>query len=493
MNDNETLFKQAQNLIEYDTKEAEEKLLELRKTEETPEKNYLISKLLIDFGTKTGEVKYFDEAIGKLKKLNESDFNRIPFYLGTAYMKKYETIDEKPNLIDSKNILYKSKLELKKFISENPDEDLHNAYVNLGFVYSKLGRTIESLEIYEFILEKYGSDYGLFNTAYGLTTYSEFSANPKLCIKKAYNIFKTMREDDNLKRIFREKSENMMNYILEDYDEEFLEEEIEEDENIEIIVESDFESFMVEYNWENKLTLNFCEFCQNCPKFIEDSLVIEKMVYPTPDENNETLFSKFSSYLNQIKMEYISARTMLILSENEEFDLDSITRHVYMVDTDFSEANDIRIQFLKDSFKNFFNILDKIAVFIKNYLNVEYDDKEIDFTNVWFKPGLKEKFARCNNAGATALFDIYCDLEFDYNKKYLRDTRNALTHRYLKITHEKQEITDKTVEELKNETLEIAHLSKNAIIYLMRFVKINEEYQEEKLDIEFIPTEEVEY
>ena len=209
--------------------------------------------------------------------------------------------------------------------------------------------------------------------------------------------------------------------------------------------------------------------------------------------NNETKLSKLSSYLNQIKMDFVSARTLLILSEYEGFDLDSITQDVLLMNTDFPEENDIRIQLLKDSFKNFFNILDKIAVFIKDYLKITYDDSSIDFKNVWHKPEIKEKLIEIDNPGANALFDINNDLEFDYNKKYLRDTRNALTHRYLKITTAKYEITDKTAEELKTETLEIAHLVKNAIIYLMRFVKINEEYEEEKLDMEFSPIEEFEF
>ena len=98
-----------------------------------------------------------------------------------------------------------------------------------------------------------------------------------------------------------------------------------------------------------------------------------------------------------------------------------------------------------------------------------------------------------DNSGARALFDIYYELEYKHNKKYLRDTRNALTHRYLKITVDQHEITDKTVDELKNETFKIAHLVKNAIIYLMRFVKINENMIEEELDIEFIPIKEVEF
>ena len=92
------------------------------------------------------------------------------------------------------------------------------------------------------------------------------------------------------------------------------------------------------------------------------------MIY-TKTINNETELSKLSSYLNQIKMDFVSARTLLILSEYEGFDLDSITQEVLLMNTDFPEENDIRIQLLKDSFKNFFNILDKIAVFIKSKLD----------------------------------------------------------------------------------------------------------------------------
>lgn len=82
-------------------------------------------------------------------------------------------------------------------------------------------------------------------------------------------------------------------------------------------------------------------------------------------------------------------------------------------------------------------------------MKIKYDDSSIDFKNVWHNPEIKAKLIEIDDPGANALFDIYNDLEFDYNKKYLRDTRNALTHRYLKITTEKYEITDKTVENLK--------------------------------------------
>jgi hypothetical protein len=490
----EKLVQQVEEFLEQeDCEKAEACLIELRRKEPSPELNYIISKLLIKFGIVSKNPKSFNEAIKKLKELDSSDFPKVHFYLGTAYLKKYEILEEKPNYLnDSEKLLQNSKIEFKKHIAANPDGDLHNAYVNLGSSYGKIGRTIESLDIYNHILEEYGSEYGLYNKGYFLYEYSTYSDNPMLCIKKSYECFKIILNNPQLKSIFREKSKNMIDLILERYDKEFLEDAIDENMEIEIPTDSDFEFFMINYAWQNKLTLNFCDFCQNCPKSIEDSLVIEKMIYPAPDENNETSFSKFSSYLNQIKMDYISARLLLILSEYDDIDLDDITKYVFITDTDFQEANGIRVQLLKDSFKNFFNILDKIAFFIKDYLNFENEYNEINFKKVWFEPEIHEKLIEMDNPGISALHDIYLEIEHDDDKKQLRDTRNALTHRYLKITAEKQEVTDKTVEELRKETLEIAHIVKNAIIYLMRFVKINEENKEEELEIEFIPLEEVE-
>ena len=80
--------------------------------------------------------------------------------------------------------------------------------------------------------------------------------------------------------------------------------------------------------------------------------------------------------------------------------------------------------------------------------------------------------------GLNALYDIYLELEDKNDKKYLRDTRNALTHRYLRITYDNPRKDEKTPEEIKNETIELAIIVKNAIIYLMSIIKINEEYKQ---------------
>ena len=70
MNENEKLVNQGQELIEQgNIEDAEKILLTLRRQEESPELNFIISKLLIDLGHKTKELKYINEAISKLKNL----------------------------------------------------------------------------------------------------------------------------------------------------------------------------------------------------------------------------------------------------------------------------------------------------------------------------------------------------------------------------------------------------------------------------------------
>ena len=131
---------------------------------------------------------------------------------------------------------------------------------------------------------------------------------------------------------------------------------------------------------------------------------------------------------------------------------------------------------------------------MNDYLHLGVKPDKVNFRSVWFKYKFDEekrrnikvhnkKLLEMNNLGLTALYDIYLELDYGNEKEYLRKTRNSLTHKYLRITEEQSE-NSKTILNLHNETIEIAILAKNAIIYLMRLVKINEEQKEMELDIE---------
>ena len=484
--DKESLIKVEKYLNDGKIEEAKIILTSLE-LENNPKFKYLSARLFYDLGMKYGELEYLDKAITFFKQIKEQDFDFINYYLGTLYVVKYELLDSKPDYLQNKDLLFNSKLELKKELSKNHLETFREANIHLGNVYSLIGRRIDALDYFENVLERFDSAGALYNKAYALYIYSSFTDNPSLILRDAYQYFKIILNSPHLDDIYLENSNRYSNEILEIYDEEFLNSDV--DGEIEIEVDNEFELFMINYCWENRLFLNLCNLCQRCKNSIGDTIVIEKMINEVAGDGEDDLFLVLSSYLNQLKMDYVSARFLLVLSQYDDFDLDIITKHVYIVDTQFCEENNIRIQLLKDSFKNFFNILDKIAYFMNDYLKLGVSDEKINFRSVWFKNGFKnqganEKLLERNNDGLTALYDIYLEVEYGNEKEYLRNTRNSLTHKYLRITKDFDE-NSKSIEDLQNETIEIAILAKNAIIYLMRLVKINEEQKENELGIEF--------
>lgn len=370
----------------------------------------------------------------------------------------------------------------------NPNVNLRKTLMNLANVYDDLGRTIEAIDIYDEIIEQCGSAYALLNKGISLYNYSSFMYNPTPILSEAYSYFKFISNHTKSSVELKQKANYFIDKIKFVFDENILDENVTVD--LRRPMEDTFESFMINYCLDNRLYLNLCNFCQRCENAIGDKIGIEKMIREIVETEKDDPLWVLSSYLNQLKMDYVSARFLLILSQYPDFDLDIITKHVLIVDTQFGEENDIRTQLLKDAFKNFFNILDKISYFMNDYLNLGVSQSSIGFQNVWFKKGkynkgINEKLLKMDNEGLTALYDIYLELKKGNEKFYLRDTRNLLTHKYLRITADPSE-SSKTLEDLHNETIEIAILSKNAIIYLLNLVKINEDQKEQDLSIDFI-------
>lgn len=474
-----------------DSETAQEILEELEKMELTPKLKYAISQLLRDLGFKTQNMDYIDQAIINFEELEYFGFEDINFSLGTAYALKYQLLEDKPNYLTKNykdHLLFKSKKALKEELSVNPNVDLRTTLMNLANVYDDIGRTVEAIGYYEYIIEQCGSAYALLNKGISLYNYSSFINNPTPILSEAYDYFKFLLNDSRSSIELKQKASFYIGKIKFLFDENILDEnpssELERPSN------ESFEGFSINYCLDKRLYLNLCNFCQRCENSVGDNLVIEKMIREFVDDVEDDLFLVLSSYLNQIKMDYVSARFLLMLSQFEDFDLDVITKHVYIMDTQFAEENDIRVQLLKDSFKNFFNILDKISYFLNQYLDLAIPQNRVQFRNIWFKngnkkEGINDKLLEMDNVGLTALYDIYLEVEYGNEKEYLRKTRNNLTHKYLRITNNKRNETDKTVEELQDETIEIAILAKNAIFYLMRLIKINEELREEDLGIDF--------
>ena len=154
-----------------------------------------------------------------------------------------------------------------------------------------------------------------------------------------------------------------------------------------------------------------------------------------------------------------------------------------IIDTLDYSIHNIYVQLIKESFKSFYNILDKIACFIQDYLGMPKE--RTYFAKIWYSnqknKTLHNKIEDAKNFSLNALFDIHRDFENGPYKK-LKETRNALTHRFVSIrmlqkTENSENMTEDT---LLKQTIELARIVKNTIIYLLYFVYWEEKKKQEK-------------
>ena len=483
---NEDLVNKAYDYLNNGHVDLSEKILEELK-DETIEFKYQIGALLIDIGLVSKNMDYVDEGIEIFEDLKESTNINVNYNLANGYFAKF-VLNKSNYLIKDDHLLFKAKKLYREEINHTAPQENPDLYINLANAYNNIGRTIDGLEYYEIVLDISKDSRALVNKGIALYQYSFFTIDYLVILKDAYKCFKLALADSGLYSDFKDISEKYVNIIEEDLNEKILNQEIPDD--LQRPSDDDFEGFMINFCLDNKLYLNLCNFCQRCENSIGDTIVIDNMIVENKYKLEDDPFLILSSYLNQIKMDYVSARFLLILSQYENIDLDFITKNVFITNTLNYEENDIRIQLLKNSFTSLFNILDKIAYFINDYLEIGKSSKKADFRHIWFnsKGGkINKKIESLNNPGLNALYDIYLDLEYGNEKEYLRKIRNDLTHKFLRISFIEINEDDKKIEEFTKDSIELAKIVKNAIIYLIRLVKVHEDFKYRNIEENNIP------
>ena len=150
-----------------------------------------------------------------------------------------------------------------------------------------------------------------------------------------------------------------------------------------------------------------------------------------------------------------------------------------------SLSGDVAIQKLKMCYKSFYSILDKIALFLKAYLNISLEVHRVDFATVWYekKERLRTEFINHqHNLSLLALYnvklDVYGAKSLDYvideQTKDLQRLRNFLEHKIVEVRPGQMIYDDYKLtiskEELALNTIRLAQLVRCAIIYLCNFV-----------------------
>lgn len=450
-----------------------EKILETLKNQ-AKVNHGLISPLLIEIGKDAKKIEYIDEGIKNLEEIKNPDYN-VHYNLANGYYSKYQLLDKKTSYITTdEHLLLKAKKRYLKALNVTkekiPKETRSCININLGNTYDHIGRTIEALDYYE---NEQNKPHGIINKGLCLENYSKVFKNTTTILKESYNCFEKALGMPNIPthlKLIAEEEIKKLEPFVKDIKEKPV-------EKLNRPTEDNFESFVTNFCLDHKLYLNLCNFCQRCDGAIGDTLLISNITVKisTLPKNNFDL--PLHSYLNQIKMEYVSARFLLILSQYNTFNLDILTKNVYITESLDYEIIDIYVQLLKNAFIEFYNIFDKISHLINIYFKLNKEG-HITFRNIWYSnkknKNINKELKTLNNKSLNALYDIHLELEDKDEKKDLKDMRNNITHNFLRITYFKTEKNLMDVEELKNNTLELAKLVRNAIIYIVNTITIEE-------------------
>ena len=381
-------------------------------------------------------------------------------------------------------------------------------YVNLGNSFSHYGRTINAIKYYDKAIalkfwHKNAVNHpnyfmALINKAKALEDYSNLdydNRHKEYFIKFAYKLYKEaltlFEKNKNIYYI----DLSIVNEILKRVHFYNKFEGIEDIEYFETY-EIKFSKNENEYRkWclSNKFFLNSMNDLGNYDISTYDPLNLPNLITKI-DEG----FPKTITNFNQIKQEFITFRHLLFEGLHEK------TPKYYDKETSITDdydynLYDINIEKIKIAFRGFYSIFDKIAYFLNEYFNIEIQENQIDFRKIWFNKERKinNKFNELNNLALRGLYLISKDLFFNNNdeqsKKFIEvlepeaqainDIRNHLEHKFISIKIVKSDLLDEkerkrnfsiTEDELKEKTIHLAQLAREAIIYLS-FAIHNEE------------------
>jgi tetratricopeptide (TPR) repeat protein len=259
-----------------------------------------------------------------------------------------------------------------------------------------------------------------------------------------------------------------------------------------MIAPSGYVGKYVEFCATHQLYLNFCLRCRRCSRYIKDSLAFSLIT----DLEDSTSFTRLARVINQIKESYAFARFLLFQAISPPLDtvpIDNLTSYVDNLDY---AVYGVRVASLKQAFGSAYNILDKIAHFLNDYLGlgVRSGSKLTFTTNGWIwreknSDLLRSDLIDLGNQHLLGLYDLARDLDLDHKNPennghwgHLRQTRNSLTHEYL-IPHIEgigwaTEADDESLHlfyaDFVSQTTDLLRLVRAAVIYLIAFIDLEE-------------------
>ncbi|MFC1932620.1 LA2681 family HEPN domain-containing protein [Chloroflexota bacterium] len=455
-----------------------------------------VAGLLIDIGSTSQREEIVKQGIGALEK----DFDAIigndrlaagAYYnRGNGYYALYAMRQKDPfAYFYNTEELSNARAFFRKALEYRADSHLKSqVWVNIGNCLDNVGRGIEALDCYEQALNcepRHAMAIG--NKGVGMLHYASVAGKHRgTFIKEAYSLLSKALEIG----VQPEAASYFQDYLkkieIHSGDKDILSSDFSGYPGYTIKSNSKIDIFLIEFCMKHRLYLNPCDFCQNCDAAIGDTAFLSQMVVSMSngkDPIKQDPFLRLSSYLNQIKQDYVTARLLLVFSQYKGLNLDFVDKNVRIINTMDYSIHNIRIELIKKAFKSLADILDKVAFFINDYLNLDTSDEKVDFHSIWYdydkkmkKNVIKTKIQQTNNISLNALFDLHLDFEYQGAFHHLKKMRNALTHRFINVREmlDKEDDENISPETLRSRTIELACLTRSSILYLLQFVDLEE-------------------
>ncbi len=453
---------------------------------------------LIDIGAAIGDVGLVETAVQNLEELTKNLPEELKetflcgwlYDLGNGYstlarLKKDETaIFKKDSYTRKAKHTLRSAIEAYKYDNKDKLADMRVNYANC---LSSLGRTVEAIQEYKNVLKNY-PDHPVAkgNLALELEQFSFISGDPHL-MDDSISLLEEALEgsiesfgvhgarqyySDGLQRLKQKK---------QDYEKRFGKCSCGESAPTE--QDNDFITKYSSFCEENNLFLAL-----TTPKHGKqqqrDTILPSGVIVPLMDE---VRLPTILRPINEMKERYATARLLLFEACNPPVsisDLNDMT--IYAENLDYS-AYGVHVGKMKLVLESSFNILDKIALFLKRYLELPRREDRLYFRNLWYVEDSKGRvdfntlssdIQGTNSYRLAGLFDLALDISKDPRIARLQEMRHLSTHRYLLPHYEFiRPITEADGEEYHTDYFTLAEdciaalqLARSAIIYLTAFV-----------------------
>lgn len=378
---------------------------------------------------------------------------------------------------------------------DQTSQDLHaQLWVNYGNCLSGLGRAVEAISAYDRALQIVPNhSMAKGNLAIELHHFARVAQYPIFLLDALEMLEQVLSERDlgeyagvGARQAFEHKRDQIAAEISEQGIDEIARADVKPTRP------SGYVEEYVEFCARHQLFMNFCLSCRRCDRYAKDSLTFSLIT----DLDDRTSFTRLTRVINQIKESYAFARFLLFQALHPSLNTVSVDDLTTYVDNLDYAVYGVRIAALKLAFESAYNVLDKIAHFLNDYLDLGVKSgPKLTFTTngrIWRdkdRNQLRSELMDLNNQHLLGLYDLARDLDIDHTQPekdgywgQLRRTRNSLTHEYL-IPHIEGigwavQADDKSLHlfytDLVDQTIDLLQLVRAAVIHLIAFIDLEE-------------------